>query len=125
VEVGRSPGGPPTEADQAYDNRLRDSLLAAQGLRGPMDGGWSLMAGEREVYVLELADRSGEVQGAWRDPRRPGVSGFVDAVDRSAEAVVLRFASAVVTLRSAGGRWTGELREGERVQPVTLRRRGP
>ena len=123
-QAGRTPDGPPNEADVAYDNRLRASLASSQGLRGAMDGGWSLMAGERELYVLELADRKGVLEGAWRDPRRPGVSGFIDAVDRSGEQVVLHFGAAVVTLHGAEGRWAGELREGERVEPVTLWRRG-
>ena len=124
-QTGRSADGPPTESDLAYDNRLRASMAASQGLRGPLDGGWALMAGDRDLYVFELAERNGAVQGAWRDPRRPGVSGFVDAIDRSGEAIVLRFAAAVVTLRGAEGRWSGELREGERVEAVTLRRHGP
>lgn len=82
------------------------------------------MAGDRELYVLELADRKGGVEGAWRDPRRPGVSGFVDTVERTDGQIVMRFAAAVVTLYSAAGRWSGDIREGERVERVTLWRRG-
>jgi hypothetical protein len=43
-QAGKTPDGPATEADLAYDNRLRASMASSQGLRGAMDGGWSLMA---------------------------------------------------------------------------------
>lgn len=123
-QTGKTPDGPPTPADIAYDERLRASMAASQELRGALDGGWSVLAGDRELYILELADRKGWVEGAWRDPRRPGVSGFVDAVDRDADQVVLHFAAVVVTLRGREGRWAGDLREGDRVEAVTLWRRG-
>ena len=123
-QTGKTSDGPPTPADIAYDERLRASMAASQELRGALDGGWSVMAGDRELYVLELADRKGEVEGAWRDPRRAGVSGFLDAVERTDGQIVMRFAAAVVTLHGAAGRWSGDLREGERVERVTLWRRG-
>lgn len=123
-QTGNTPDGPPTIADVAYDERLRASMAASRELRGALDGGWSVMAGDRELYVLELADRKGGVEGAWRDPRRPGVSGFVDAVERTDGQIVMRFAAAVVTLYGAAGRWSGDIREGERVERVTLWRRG-
>ena len=123
-QTGRTADRPLTESDVAYDERLRASMAASRELRGALDGGWSVMAGDRELYVLELADRKGGVEGAWRDPRRPGVSGFVDAVERTDGQIVMRFAAAVVTLYGAAGRWSGDIREGERVERVTLWRRG-
>lgn len=128
-ETGKSPDGPPTAADVAYDSRIRSSMASAQGFQGPMDGGWSLFAGDRELYVLQLTDRNGAVDGAWRDPRRPGVpaaSGFIEQAERFGDDLTLRFASgAVAVLHASDGRWSGELSEGGAKQTVSLRRRNP
>jgi hypothetical protein len=116
--------------DAAYDNRLRASAAAAAGFHGPMEGGWSLTGGGRELYVFELIDRDGAVEGAWRDPRRPAAldsSGFIDVVERSGADVTFRFAASAVAVLHAGGdgRWTGELEEAGKTERVTLVRRGP
>lgn len=128
-ETGKNPDGPPTTADLAYDNRIRASMASAQGFQGPMEGRWSLLAGERELYVLQLIDRNGAVEGAWRDPRRAGAlnaSGFVDQAEHAGDDLTLRFASgAVAVLHAADGRWSGELSEGGATQSVSLRRRDP
>ena len=128
-ETGRSPDAPPTQADLAYDNRIRASMASAQGFQGPMEGGWSLLAGVRELYVLQLIDRNGALEGAWRDPRRPGApsaSGFVDRAVRAGDDLTLGLGSGVVAvLHAAEGTWSGELSEGGVAQKVTLRRRGP
>jgi hypothetical protein len=128
-ETGKSPDGPPTAADVAYDNRIRAGLMAAEGFMGPLDGGWTLLAGGKELYVLQLADRNGELQGAWRDPRRagqPDSSGLIDEIVREGAAVRLRFAAVSGVLRPAGsGGWSGELIEGGRTQSVKLARRNP
>lgn len=128
-ETGKSPDGPPTAADLAYDERIRAGLAAAQGFLGPLDGGWTLTGGGRELYVLQLADRNGEVQGAWRDPRRTGqsdASGLIDEIARDGGDVRFRFGAASGVLHPAGdGRWTGDLTEGGRTQPVKLARRNP
>ena len=120
--------------DLAYESRLRSSFASAQGFQGPLDGGWTLaVAGEGDLYALELVDRArGEVEGAWRDLRRKGAlagSGFVDDIVRSGGDLTLRFtpeaggASATATLRGGyGDSWTGELDEGGRKRPATLRR---
>jgi hypothetical protein len=128
-ETGKAPDGPPTPADVAYDSRLRASMASAQGFQGPMDGGWTLFAGNRELYVLQLTDRNGAVEGAWRDLRRPGAldaSGFIDGTERTGGDLTIRFAGgAVAVLHSADGRWAGELTEAGARHPVTLRRRNP
>lgn len=128
-ETGKAPDGPPTAADVAYDSRLRASMASAQGFQGPMDGGWTLFAGERELYALQLIDRNGAVEGAWRDLRRPGAlnaSGFIDGTERMDDALTIRFAAgAVAVLHGADGRWTGELTEAGEKRAVTLRRRNP
>ena len=129
-ETGKAPDGPPTPADQAYDERLRASATAVRGFQGPMEGGWALVAGGRDLYALQLVDRGGWVDGAWRDVRRPGAlegSGFIEGVQRTGGGdLTFRFAADIVAvLHGAGGRWTGQITEGGRTEPVTLVRRGP
>ncbi len=128
-ETGKAPDGPPTPADAAYDGRLRASMASAQGFQGPMEGGWTLAAGDRELYVLQLVDRNGAVEGAWRDLRRPGAlnaSGFIDGTDRTGDDLTIRFADGVVAvLHGAEGRWAGDLTEAGETRAVTLRRRNP
>ena len=126
-EVGKAPDGPPTAADQAYDSRLRSSAAAVRGFQGPMEGAWMLSAGGRPVYALQLVDRGGHVDGAWRDLRRTGAldgSGYIDEVRRAGGDVTIRLAADVIAvLRAADGRWTGRLTEGGRSETVTLVRR--
>jgi hypothetical protein len=128
-EVGKSPDGPPTPADQAYDARLRSSAAMVRSFQGPMEGGWTLSAGGRDVYALQLIDRGGWVDGAWRDLRRPGArdaSGFIEGVRPSGGSVTFHLAAgAIAVLRASQGRWTGQLTEGGRTEAVTLVRRGP
>jgi hypothetical protein len=126
-EVGKAPDGPPTAADQAYDSRLRSSAAAVRGFQGPMEGAWTLSAGGRAVYALQLVDRGGYVDGAWRDLRRTGAldgSGFIDEVQRAGGDVTIRFAAGIMAvLRARDGQWTGRLTEGGRTETVTLVRR--
>lgn len=127
-ETGRNPDGPATAADLAYDGRLRSSAASAQGFHGPLDGGWTLAAGGRDLFVLQLTDRNGVLEGAWRDLRRPGAldaSGFVDQAERAGPDVTLRFSGAVAVLRAVETGWTGELTEAGRTEPVRLTRRNP
>ena len=126
-ETGRSPDGPPTAADLAYDNRLRASMAATRSLAGPMDGGWTLSAGGRDLYVFQLTDRKGAVEGAWRDPRRAGTldaSGLIDQITPTEAGLTLRIGDRIVTLRvDVDGRWTGDLSEAGLHEAVILRRR--
>ena len=41
-ETDRSPDGPPTPLDLGYEARIRGSASSAQGLLGPLDGGWTV-----------------------------------------------------------------------------------
>lgn len=119
----------PTLSGEAYDNRIRASMAAAQGYQGPLDGGWTLRAADGELFALQLVDRGGgrAVEGAWRDLKHPGApdgSGFIDEVQRAGGDVTLRFGTKVAVLHAAeAGRFAGDLAEGERHQPVTLIRR--
>lgn len=128
-ETGKNPDGPPTPADAAYDSRLRSSMASAQAFQGPMDGGWTLLAAGQELFVFQLTDRAGLVDGAWRDVRRTGAldaSGFLDQVERGEGGLRFRIGDRIVALHSDGdGRWSGELTEGGASLPVTLRRRNP
>ena len=114
-------------ADQAYDARVRSSMASAQRFQGGLDGGWTLSGPEGELYLFELADHDGVLEGAWRDPRRPGAldaSGFIDQAERTSDGLLLRFAGGVtVALHGqADGRLAGELRQDGRTTAVGLRR---
>ena len=126
-ETGRSPDGPPTAADLAYDNRLRASMAATRSFAGPMDGGWTLSAGGRDLYVFQLTDRNGAVEGAWRDPQRPGAldaSGLIDQIERTEAGIMLRIADRLVALHlDADEQWVGNLAQAGRTEAVALRRR--
>lgn len=129
-ETGKAPDGPPSASDAAYDQRLRASAATVRSFQGPMEGAWTLSAGGRDVYALQLIDRGGWIDGAWRDLRRPGAlegSGFIEGVPRTGGGdLTFRLSEHVVaTLRPADGLWTGQLREGDRREAVTLVRRGP
>jgi hypothetical protein len=116
-----------TADTRAYDDRLRASMAGVTSFQGPMDGGWTLRAGDQELYVVQLFDRNGVVDGAWRDPRRPGAieaSGFLDQAERRSDRLTLRLAGRVANLKvDAEGRLSGDLTEGDRTVAVTLRRR--
>ena len=61
--------------------RIADASAAAQALRGPLDGPWTLRDGAgRVVYVFEITDppgSTGPARGAWRDlSDRIGGAGF-------------------------------------------------
>jgi hypothetical protein len=120
---------------EAYDLRVKGSILAAQGLQGPLDGGWSIEGPDGAgLYVLQLVDRvggDGPVEGAWRDPRRAGAvgsTGLIDVVDRSDGGFLARFSPragqlATLDLTPRGdGSWTGKLNENGTQILVTARR---
>jgi hypothetical protein len=111
----------------AYDDRLRASMAGVTSFQGPMDGSWTLRAGDQDLYIFQLFDRNGVVDGAWRDPRRPGAleaSGFLDQAERRSDGLTLRMAGRVANLKvDVEGRLSGDLIEADRTVAVTLRRR--
>jgi hypothetical protein len=132
-QPGRTPDAPPSYIDRAYEARLRASFLSAQGLKGPLEGGWTLTdAGGAQLYDLQLVDSTGgTVDGAWRDLRRPGAidaSGLIVGASRIGAQLNLRFYSGAggpvtATLTATGdGRWSGELTERGERRTVYLRR---
>jgi hypothetical protein len=120
---------------EAYDLRVKGSILAAQGLQGPFDGGWSIDGPDgRALYALQIVDKVGGydgLEGAWRDVRRVGAvgsTGLIDFVDRSYSGFQARFSPrpgqlAALDLTPRGdGTWTGKLTENGVQTLVTARR---
>jgi hypothetical protein len=135
-QTGVSPDGPPSETDLAFENRIRQSVAAAQGLQGPLDGRWTLYdrAGH-PLYVFMFVDPAGgrgALEGAWRDPRRARGGddlGVVDRLEHVGLSLTLDFtpragvgATAVRLENQASGAWDGEMTEAGSVQKVSLRR---
>ena len=122
-EASSAPDGGPTKA-QVYELRVKGSVAAAQNLQGPLDGGWNIAGADgTQLYALQIVDKaggSGELEGAWRDVRRPGTvgsTGLIEDLRRDGETIVARFSpkggqSSTLTLRPAGYEWwSGELAE--------------
>ncbi|WP_233279865.1 hypothetical protein [Caulobacter vibrioides] len=122
-EAPTTPGAYLTTA-QIYELRVKGSVAAAQNLQGPLDGSWKVTdADGAELYALQIVDKAGgasELEGAWRDVRRPGSvgsTGLIDDLRQEGDQIIARFsprggASAVLTLRPAGYEaWSGELYE--------------
>jgi hypothetical protein len=134
-ELYRTPEAPPTAVEQAYESRIRGGLNAAQGLQGPLDGGWVLRGPDgRTLYGLQLVDKgTGAIllEGAWRSmkPGQPaGQVGLVDSIERTPTGVYIRFTprgareASVLQLEPTGGGWGGTLWEAGTNRTVTLRR---
>ena len=120
---------------EAYDLRVKGSILAAQGLQGPLDGGWSIDGPDgATLYRLQLVDKVGGydgLEGAWRDVRRPGTvgsTGLIDFVDRAYGGFLVRFSPrpgqlATLDLTPRGdGSWSGTLNENG-VETLVVARR--
>ncbi len=130
-ESDRRPDAPPTAVDLAYENRIRASVQAAQGLQGPLDGNWTIRdthgAG---LYALQLVDKGYGymIEGAWRS-LAGGRVGLIDNIDRQPTGMTLRItrtpgkAPAVLTLTPRGAAdWAGELTDETGTRPVVMRR---
>jgi len=129
------PQGSYVPVAEAYDLRVKGSIVAAQGLQGPLDGGWSIEGpGGVTLYALQLVDKVGGydgLEGAWRDIRRPGTvgsTGLIDFVERSYNGFLARFSPrpgqlATLDLTPRGdGSWSGKLNENGVETPVVARR---
>jgi hypothetical protein len=99
---------------------IGQAFQAAESRQGALDGAWRLVDADGVVvYVVQLSDpgAGAPIEGAWRDPRRPGAtesSGFLSRVSLDGETLELRFGDGLfapkATLRpAADGGWTGEL----------------
>lgn len=131
-ETHRRPDAAPTEVDLAYENRVRASLQAAQGLQGPLDGNWTVRGGDgAALYALQLVDKGYGymLEGAWRALGGSGRVGLIDSLDRQPTSLTIRItrvpgkAPAVLTLTPRGGtEWAGELVDELGSRPVVMRR---
>lgn len=138
-ELDRSPEGPKTPTEQAYESRVKSGVLSAQGQQGPLDGPWVVRAGGADLYAFLLVDKGsgvGPPEGAWRSLRsdRPaGQVGLIEIIDRTPTGLYVRFKpkgmreSIVLTLTAVTpGSYSGELWEDGEVRQVTMRRQvGP
>ena len=131
---GSATGGPVPLAE-AYDLRVKGSILAAQGLQGPLDGGWSIEGPNgATLYTLQIVDKVGGydgLEGAWRDVRRSGAvgsTGLIDFADRASSGLLVRFSPrpgqlATLDLTPSDDRsWSGKLNENGVETAVTARR---
>lgn len=135
-ELYRTPEAPPTPVEQAYESRIRGGLNAAQGLQGPLDGGWVLRGADgRTLYGLQLVDKGAgtiALEGAWRSLKQgqpAGQVGLVDVIERTGSGgVYIRFTPRgaaeplILQLDPSGAGWAGTLWEAGNTRPVTLRR---
>lgn len=133
-DYDRTPERPLNSVELGYESRMRSSFAAAQGMQGPLDGAWTVRSGAgQSVYTLLLVDKNnGRLEGAWRDPRRPGSrdsSGFLSAIQRIGTQLTASFypsaGAGVVSLTltpAANGDWSGELTEGGRRSSVVMTR---
>ena len=133
-EYDKTPERPLNPTELGYETRLRSSFASAQGLQGPLDGAWTLSTnGGQPLYSLLFVDKGrGQLEGAWRDPRRRGAtdsSGFLVGVQRMGSQLTASLqprpgaATTNITLNpAAGGTWTGELDEDGVRTAVTLKR---
>ncbi len=147
-ESGPAAGAPgPVEmaspTDQDVD--VAAAYAAAQSLQGSLDGLWKLVDGDgRTLYIFSLSEAgdapaplAGDpshpgVEGAWRDPARPGqadASGFLDSVDEDGGRLWIRFTDGggqrpeTLTLKViAKDRWSGQLSGGGAARPVVMTR---
>lgn len=131
-EVGVSPDGPPTTADLMYEGRIRSSVSNAQGLQGPLDGGWTVRTtAGAPLYSLQLVDRGGygQLEGAWRSLGGPaGKVGLIDSLDRQPSVLTVRITRAsgkpttVITLTPTANGWVGEITDETGSHTVTMQR---
>lgn len=133
-DYDKTPEAPLNAVELSYENRLRASFASAQGMQGPMDGGWTMSGRDgKGLYAFLLVDKGqGMLEGAWRDLRRRGgtdSSGFLADIQRVGGQITGTFyprpgaGAASFTLSPGGaGEWTGELSEEGRRTAVTLKR---
>ncbi|HEX7758385.1 MAG TPA: hypothetical protein VF459_02705 [Caulobacteraceae bacterium] len=135
-QTGVSPDGPASYGDMAFESRIRQSVAAAQGLQGALDGQWTLYdAAGHPLYVFMFIDPAGgrgDLEAAWRDLRRARGSddlGVVDSLQHTGLSLSLNFvphrgagATAIQLQGQATGAWDGQMTEAGAALKVSLRR---
>jgi hypothetical protein len=125
----------PAASPPAIDSRIHDASAAAEALRGPLDGAWTLRDRHgHALFLFELADPVGagpDLQGAWRDPARsddPAALGVLGSARRGPDgSLKLAFDAGVGTvaiqLRKFGPAvWRGVMRDPGGARTVILTR---
>ncbi|MDO9474765.1 MAG: hypothetical protein Q7J28_17100 [Caulobacter sp.] len=130
-ETDRSPDSPPTQIDLGYEARVRGSASSAQGLQGPLDGGWTVRGPDgAALYGLQLVDRSGgALEGAWRALGGSGRVGLIESLERSGSMLTVRinrgYGRPLTVLRlsaASNGGWVGDITDEAGTRAVTMRR---
>jgi len=133
-QVTKTPGGPLTPQDEAFDQQVRQSYSAADQKQGPLEGTWRLTTADgKPLFSFQLADLpKGGVEGAWRDLRRPsalGGSGFIAEIYRDEDGLRMSFyerdgegATEIVLSPSGPNEWSGNLWDDSRKIAVLMRR---
>jgi hypothetical protein len=135
-QTGVSPDGPASTTDIAFESRIRQSVAAAQGLQGALDGQWTLYDGSgRPLYVFIFIDPAGgrgSLEAAWRNPRRVRGAddlGVVDTLQHTGLTLTLNFtphggapATAIQLQGQSTGAWDGQMTEAGTALKVSLRR---
>lgn len=119
----------------SYETGIRGAFSRTQSLQGPLDGTWILKdAAGGSLYRVQLVDpgfAGGRLEGAWQDLRAGaamGSSGFFSGVAREGARLTLQFArpgeglTALTLDQRADGRYAGELKVGDKGEPVVLGR---
>jgi len=135
------PQVPPDAGGAAWVMRDFD---AAQALRGPLEGRWTLIRADgRPIYLFQLADPGGkpdpraarpdapDVEGAWLDIARSRTAagrGYLASIQLGRTGLVMLFyegrkAANTLTLSDAGaGVWTGVLDGPDGAIKVVMRK---
>lgn len=136
-----APADTPGAPDQGAS--VQSAFDAAEAMQGPLDGLWRLNdASGRTLFIFDLSDPGGPpaplaaapdhpgVEGAWRDPARPGkadASGLLDTVVLSSGRLTIGFlkgpdhqAAKVALRRGSDGVWRGALTGAGPRQTVTM-----
>jgi len=133
-QVAKTPGGPLTPQEEAFDQQLRQSYSVVDQKQGPLEGAWRLLTADgKPLFGFQLADLPhGGVEGAWRDLRRQaalGGSGFIAEIYRDDDSLRMNFyerdgeaATEIVLTPAGSGEWTGNLWDDNRKIPVTMKR---
>lgn len=105
------------------DDRLRQSVAAAEALQGPLDGAWTLVdrRGRRRLALrIVQPPPPAPTQAAWS---AAGELGVVDRVDLRGDHLTLAWRGGRLDLhRRSTGLWEGLWTRNGRAIPVTLRR---
>ncbi|OYX34672.1 MAG: hypothetical protein B7Y99_05075 [Caulobacterales bacterium 32-69-10] len=119
----------------SYESGIRGAFSRTQSLQGPLDGTWVLKdAAGASLYRVQLVDpgfSGGRLEGAWQDLRSGSPmesSGFFSGVAREGARLTLQFArageglTAITVDQRPDGRYAGELKVGDKGEPVVLAR---